>query len=588
MDIKSSIKELGTNNIVGLDSFNYVINLYNKRTDTRNEDYINDTFIDFIHNDNLLNLKEYFKYYNNKKLRDFLINLVSIKNSDLIFDGNIKINSFADYFINNNFSNVYGNQINEIILNIFLINKDKYKNNFKNNDLLYDDFKNKFDVIFFDFPNDIHNKIHALCCKKIKDLKIRGTKSEPLLLQWICASLNKNGKAVLIVPDSLLFSDSTQNIETRKYLFNNFNIKRIIQLDESVYNNNINRDIKSITSTIKNSILYFENNGSTKNIIFEKMTINNNEIIIDKLFELNELNNMYSLYFKNYNINKSSNNSIEYDEIDNIYNIYQSIDEIKENIILCVPKYKNNNNFNLIISEKDKIDNDNYLYITNKFDDNFMIKYIKSIILNKIEEFTKGKMNQIDINKLKKYKIPILSKEKKDIISKYLELSDNIINNNLNKINMYNELKHTFINTIPNMKMIKLDKIGEINDNEDNIIGFIKNSLLAGTIYIPNEELSKNSHYFNITNNNYLLKYIYHYLKHLEQDLMETAKLTAQPNLNKSDILNLSIPDIDINNQNEIIDTCDNMDNSIELFRKEIDTINKKDIISIILKLYNC
>ena len=37
---------------------------------------------------------------------------------------------------------------------------------------------------------------------KIKKLKLRGTKSEPLLLQLIMCSLNKNGRAVLVVPDS--------------------------------------------------------------------------------------------------------------------------------------------------------------------------------------------------------------------------------------------------------------------------------------------------------------------------------------------------------------------------------------------------
>ena len=545
---------------------------------------LNHIFLEFIHNDNLLNLKDYFKFYNNKKLVEWVTKSILINDTDIIFDGNIKINSYAEYLINNKYTNVSGNQTNEIILNMFLLNN---KDICKNNDLLYKDNKQNYDIIFFDFPNDIHNKIHALCCKKIKQLKIRGTKAEPLLLQWVCTSLNKNGKAIIVVPDALLYGDSTQHIETRKYLFNNFNIKRIIQIDESIYNYNIDRDIKSITTTIKNSILYFENNGITTNIIFEKISINN-DIVVEKIIELNKLNENYSLYYKNYN-NISVNDNIEYNEVNEMYNIYESIEEVREQRVLCVPKYYNNNLFICNYNELTNYDNNIYITDKEKNNNNFILRYIKSIIINKNNLFIKGKMNKIDIDKLKKYKIPRLTNKIKETISKYLDISEEIINNNLNKINMYSELKITFMNTIPNLKTIKLDNLGIIiNNNDNNIIGFIKNSLLAGTVYIPNEELSKNSYYFKITNINYLLMYIYYYLKYQEKYIMETAKLTAQPNLNKTDILNLYIPDINIDNQKEIIDTCNSIDNSIEIFKKEIETINNKDIINIILKLYNC
>ncbi len=589
MHFKIIIKLLESNNIHGLDAFYYIINLYNKKCVNEyniilpniETDYLNNIFLEFIHNDNLLNLKDYFKFYNNQKLVKWITQIIPIKTTDIIFDGNIKINSYGEYLIKNNYTSVYGNQNNEIILSL-----NNY-HTYKNNDLLYDDIKHNYDIIFFDFPNDIHNKIHALCCKKIKQLKIRGTKAEPLLLQWVCTSLNKNGKAIIVVPDSLLYGDSTQHIETRKYLFNNFNIKRIIQIDESIYNYNINRDIKSITSVMKNSILYFENNGATTNILFEKISINK-EIILEQITNLNTLDDIYSLYYKNYN-NINIDNKIEYNEINNIYNIYKSIKDIPVQKVLCVPIYYNNN---LVICEHNQIINDNNnIYITDKNtnDNSFILKYIKSIIINKNNLFIKGKMNKIDIDKLRKYKIPILTNNIKETISKYLDISEEIINNNLHKINMYNELKITFINTIPTNKRIKLNDIGIItNKNEDNIIGFVKNSLLAGTVFIPDRYLSTNSHYFKITNINYLVMYLYYFLKYQEKNIMEVAKLTSQPSLNKADILNLSVLDINIENQKEIIETCDSIDNSITILKKEIETIKNKDIINIILKLYNC
>ena len=221
--------------------------------------YIKDLFKFYINNDNLNNVKEYSKYYNNDKLTEWITNFINpLDNNINIYDGNIKINSYLERITNNN--KIYGNQPNEqvyelIIFDLYLNNKLDLCKHISNHDILYEDIISKkdssnhdsfFDLILYDFSNNQHNIIHANCCTKIKKLKIRGTKYEPLLLQLIMMSLNKNGRALLIVPDILLFGNSTQVIETRKYLIDNFNVKKVCQLDESLLN------IKSI----KKSILY--------------------------------------------------------------------------------------------------------------------------------------------------------------------------------------------------------------------------------------------------------------------------------------------------------------------------------------------
>ena len=73
-----------------------------------------------------------------------------------------------------------------------LIKQDTLKNDMTINDFLLE----KADVILANEPMGIKNITHAGCCNRIKDLKIRGTKAEPLFLQLFTWSGSKSAVPV--------------------------------------------------------------------------------------------------------------------------------------------------------------------------------------------------------------------------------------------------------------------------------------------------------------------------------------------------------------------------------------------------------
>ena len=75
-------------------------------------------------------------------------------------------------------------------------------------------------------PFGIKNIIYKNVCKRIKELKIDGTKAEPLFLQLMAQSLNKNGRCAVIVPDGVLSNKAELHKETRKHLCNNLNLMK--------------------------------------------------------------------------------------------------------------------------------------------------------------------------------------------------------------------------------------------------------------------------------------------------------------------------------------------------------------------------
>ena len=581
---------------------------------------INDCFITHINNENLSVIKEYIKFYNNPNLIRWIFEIANIKQSDKILDANCKINSFYD-IINENKNikdnlkiNLYGLQTNTLYQSLILLNnllnyKKTFEENIGNNDSLINDFtingSNMYDLIFLDMPHGIHNVIHANCCKKIKKLKLRGTKAEPLLLQLTMSSLNKNGRGVIIVPDSLLFSDSQQPVETREYLINNFNIKKIVQIDESLYwGNEITRDLKSQSSIIKNSIVFFENNGKTTSLEFSKIIQNENQIIETKLcdikFELFESNG-YSLYYKNYlELIKNPNKKISFMFVHELFDIIKSFDEldVKEKILGISKNYKCIDNIGII----DDINNNNIvdrycLFLKEKqlesIIPNYCIYFLEYKLKLDPEKYTKGKLFQFDIDKIKTIKIPIICKNKQNAVCSYLNITNKIINQNNDKINMCHNMIKCIIETLPTDKMIILDSIvkifqsSEINSNDiSNLIGIVKNGLGAGTIYLPDSHISNNSHYLMIKDeNNYLKKYIYEYLKYSQDKIKLNANLTPQPSLTKTFITNFFIPDIDIINQKHICLHCDIFNDVIQKYTCSNTDIKEKNIINTVIQI---
>ena len=590
---------------------------------------LNDIFDLHINNENLAVIKDYVKYYNKKILSEWILNIGKPKiqeTSELIYVGNIKINSYIDILIekskqNNNdniiLNKIYGNQQNILIkslvtLNMLLNSEQNFIKNINSNDLLFKDIGldvNTFDLIYFDFPSGIHNIIHASCCTKIKKLKLRGTKSEPLLLQLIMCSLNKNGRAVLVVPDSLLFSDSIQPIETRKYLIENFNVKKIVQIDESLY----------VGKTTKNSVLYFENNGLTKMVEFSRLFLDNNNMLNEnKQTDIsvdNIKSNLFSLYYKNYESFNTVKNNIKSVSFNDIFEIRTNDDILPNGEFICLEKYYKNNKSIDVRTQKQS--NFEY-YIVMKNQDKFNIKLLENIIRSKYLNLVKGKMNQFDLVKLSQIEVPIVSETIKKSVCEYIDITNKIILDNNSKIEHTLKLKSCLINSVSLDNMISIDKIGQLYDkknnsnntinnsnniinnsnniinnsnntinNSNNMIGVIRNGLSAGQVYIIDNinKISLNSHYIKITDTNYLVEYIYHYLKHCENKLKDLANLNPQPNLSQTNLLSFKVPVLSIDNQNELINHCKDFDSVISKYESNNRSLIDKDIINTIFKL---
>jgi restriction endonuclease S subunit len=101
-------------------------------------------------------------------------------------------------------------------------------------------------------PFGLKGITHAECCERVKELKIRGTKSEPLFLQLMMVSLNRGGRCAVVVPDGMLVNSSECHDGTRKYLMDHFELKRVIKMRGQFFMN----------TGIQPSILFFENTGN--------------------------------------------------------------------------------------------------------------------------------------------------------------------------------------------------------------------------------------------------------------------------------------------------------------------------------------
>ena len=119
------------------------------------------------------------------------------------------------------------------------------------NSLQEDLIQNGYDLILANMPFGLKGLKHKDCCQRVKDLKLNGTKSEPLFLQLMMVSLNRGGRCAVVVPDGMLVNGSSCHDETRKYLLDHFQLKRVIKMKGPFFMN----------TGIQPSILFFENTG---------------------------------------------------------------------------------------------------------------------------------------------------------------------------------------------------------------------------------------------------------------------------------------------------------------------------------------
>lgn len=223
----------------------------------------------------------YLKKFNEQ---NFSIDLLRKPSNNSMYDNIIKLCSpnknetFCDPFMGDGYilyrylkwqkhyidSNIHGYESNASLFGIgrilLFLQTFTFLDNLYTTNPLLDNFNHKgYDVIITRIPVNIHGITHAETCDRVKELKIRGTKFEPLALQLIMKGLNKGGRACVIVRDNFLEITSICAVETRKYLLNNFEVEKIVEL-----------------STGENMI-YFKNSGKLTTTIeynfnFEKVT----------------------------------------------------------------------------------------------------------------------------------------------------------------------------------------------------------------------------------------------------------------------------------------------------------------------------
>jgi len=156
-------------------------------------------------------------------------------------------------------------------LNLFMETGGNRTTNLLTHDSLYGDLTHTgYDVILANMPFGLKGIKHAECCERVKDLKIRGTKSEPLFLQLMMASLNLGGRCAVVVPDGMLVNISSCHNDTRKYLLDNFELKRVIKMKGQFFMN----------TSIHPSILFFEKTGKPTELVefWEAVKGNSGEI----------------------------------------------------------------------------------------------------------------------------------------------------------------------------------------------------------------------------------------------------------------------------------------------------------------------
>lgn len=180
-------------------------------------------------------------------------------------------------------------------LNFFMETGGIRSQNLITRDSLYNDVPHEgYDVILANMPFGLKGIKHADCCERVKNLKIRGTKSEPLFLQLMMETLNMGGRAAVIVPDGILINQSAIHALTRQHLLDNFELHAVIKMKGQLFMN----------TSIQPSILFFERTGQpTKSIEFWEISKNQEQEIEDTLLltiQRNELDENLNLDIRKY------------------------------------------------------------------------------------------------------------------------------------------------------------------------------------------------------------------------------------------------------------------------------------------------
>ena len=564
---------------ISITDFEKIMNLFEKIKNFDKKNSINQ-IINIIKTSQNKKLIKYQKEINilYKKVNfEIIFNFYNLNNDNILF-----LNSPLIFF-EDNLLDIYKDKKIDII-DLYATNISLFKtyNNFiendincQNKDYIHENSINKsYDLIISYFPEGIKNIIHAECCEKIKNLKIRGTKSEPLILQLIMSSLQQNGDAIVIIPNSLLFNDSKQHIETRKYLLENFNVICIVSLKNS-----------------NHSLIYFKNNGITKNIDFK--IIKNEELKLIKVININNIKlKNYNLFYEKYNdLDKKINIELTtplYEIVNIVTNEnINTIDKNQSNF-LVFSKYFNEKGLTLISNEL-ILEKDSFTLII-KDKNKCLQKYLNYYLFNNLTKdktlITTGKLNKIDIDLLLNYKIALPSLKIQKNVGSYYDINNQLINDNLNQITLYKQMINKLINiSLTNVKKIQLSEICSIKTLPDNdtFIYINKNSNLAGNVNLYTIEHEQTTNFYYIGNiKNFNKKCLYYLLKNEESSLYKLASMTQNINLSRKNLESFEINNLQDKTQERLTIECDkflNLTDSLSITNEYLKNINIFDVI---------
>lgn len=288
-------------------------------------------------------MRDLGQYFTNREVIKYMIKLCDPKlkkNGDIesILDPSMGTGGFLSMSIKHlnkkhkninwklNKDRIYGFDVDETVKNMSILNAllecgQIFNKTFVKNDTLHNDYLidktiiDKVDIILANEPFGLKNIIHANCCKRIKDLKIEGTKAEPLFLQLMMQSLNVGGRCAVIIPDGVLFNDAKLYKLTRKYLCDKLRLSKVISLEDGLF----------LNTGVKSSILFFVNDGETKEVEFCKIKISNGEIVEESIIkvDIEEIKeNDYTLFVNKYNkVEEEKLDGIEYKKLGDICEI---------------------------------------------------------------------------------------------------------------------------------------------------------------------------------------------------------------------------------------------------------------------------
>lgn len=127
-------------------------------------------------------------------------------------------------------------------------------------DTAFDDIKSEYDIIAMNPP---YGGSENDSVKSNFPIEYRSSETADLFMAMITQSLNKDGKAAVVLPDGFLFGDDAAKTAIKKRLLDEFNLHLIVRLPKSVF---------APYTSITTNILFFDKNGTgTENTWFYRL-----------------------------------------------------------------------------------------------------------------------------------------------------------------------------------------------------------------------------------------------------------------------------------------------------------------------------